>query len=195
MTQFVAFAFCLCLSSVSASWFRSDPPVATSDGRAIDQSCLALADQGSCDFYSCFERRLPCGRDWYILKTGLYYCNKIERQKVSFSPEGQQFLSNAQRCLTQSLKDMYQRDYVDCHDLEHDAVANITRCFTGFCDVFESDSEHFLEIYEIRDLFSRGAGKVWRQIVLLATRCGGDALREFTSNARQSAIQFYQLPD
>lgn len=193
MARFVVFALCLCLSSVSARWFRSDPPVATSGGRAIEQSCLALADQGSCDFYTCFERRLPCGRDWYILRTGLYYCNKIERQRLNFSPEGQQFLSDAQRCLTRSLKDLYQRDYVDCHDLEHDAVANITSCFTdnGFCNVFETDSQHFFDIYEIRDLFSRGAAKVWRQIVSLATNCGGEALREFTANARQSAYSFF----
>lgn len=45
--------------------------------------------------------------------------------------QGQQFLDDAQRCLTRSLKDMYERDFVDCHDLEHYAVQAIAPCFVG----------------------------------------------------------------
>ncbi|BFZ08226.1 hypothetical protein BsWGS_11265 [Bradybaena similaris] len=189
MSKPVLFVSCVCLASVSAILFPRRTEVATSDGRSINQSCLALADIGSCEFYSCFERRLPCGRDGYILRTGHYYCNKIERERGNFSPEGQQFLTEVQSCLTSALKEMYQREYVNCHDLEHHAVEAITPCFMDneFCDVFETDSEHFLDIYEVRDLFTAGAAKVWRQIAALATNCGGEALTRFSANAREAA--------
>ena len=157
--------------------------MATAQDRPINESCLALAEQGSCDFYTCFESRLPCGREGYMLRNGQYYCNKLNRNKSRFSPEGQQFLDDAQRCLTRSLKDMYERDFVDCHDLEHYAVQAIAPCFVdnGFCDIVEKDIEHFFDVYEFRDLFTRGAGKIWKTILNLGTRCGSEALTDLTS--------------
>jgi hypothetical protein len=185
--------FTLCFSSGAAILFGGNTPVAHSRGRAVEQSCLALADQGSCQFYTCFEARLPCGRDWYILRSGQYYCNKIQRERSRFSAAGQQFLDAAQLCLTRSLKSEYEREYVDCHDLEHAAVANITPCYTenGFCNLLDSDARNFISVYELRDLFTRGAAKVWREIASLAASCGRQALQEFSSNTGGAITNFF----
>ncbi|CAL1544247.1 unnamed protein product [Lymnaea stagnalis] len=181
------------LMMVSVSWallFERSSPIASADDRAIAESCLALADQGSCEFYSCFESRLPCGREWYMLRTGHYYCNKMQRQKPNFSLAGQRFIEDAQRCLTQSLKDEYRLDDIDCHTLEHQAVDSITPCFINndFCNAFRTDAAQFFRVYEFSDLFTRGAGKIWRQIVNMAAQCGGAAAREITSDTSETVI-------
>ncbi|XP_059161330.1 stanniocalcin-2-like [Physella acuta] len=181
------------VSVASAFFFRSGTPVATADDREVEESCLALADAGSCDFYTCFERRLPCGREWYILKTGHYYCNKMQRHKNSFTPEGQTFIDDAQRCLTQSLKEVYRREYIDCHTLEHQAIESISTCFieNDFCDVLQANADKFFRVYEFSDLFTQGAGKVWRQIVSLATRCGEQTLRQVSSGTIDRISTFF----
>jgi len=179
-------AFSLMVACSQAFLLSRGNPVADHEGRPVNQSCLALADEGSCQFYSCFEQRLPCGRDWYILRHGQYYCNKMQTERPNFSEQGQNFLSDAQRCMTQALKPLYQRDYVDCHVLEHQAVASITPCFidNAFCSTFREEPDNFFQIYEFSDLFTRGAGKVWREITELTVRCGTEYLRDFSSEAR-----------
>jgi hypothetical protein len=176
---------CLMVASTQALWWGRGSRVASANGAAIDQNCLNLADQGSCEFYGCFEDRLGCGREWYIVRHGQYYCNKMQRLKENFNEAGQRFLEDAQRCMTQRLKNVYQRDMVDCHALEHSAVENTTACFTdnAFCSVFRDNSEHFMDIYEFSDMFTRSSGKLWRAVTALGTRCTAEYIRDLASDA------------
>ncbi|XP_005101218.2 uncharacterized protein LOC101859417 [Aplysia californica] len=180
----------LTVASCRAFWLSRGNPTALAEGRAVEESCLALADEGSCEFYTCFENRLPCGRDWYMLRHGQYYCNKMQRLSSTFTDAGQAFLSDAQRCLTQALKPLYQRDNVDCHSLEHQAVAAITPCFidNAFCSVFRDNTDQFARIYDVGDLFTRGAGKVWREIAALALRCTHEYIRDFSSETHSNVV-------
>lgn len=172
----------------NAFFFNNRIQTATSDGRQVDQTCLAKADAGDCGFYECFEQRLPCGRDGYMVRSAQYYCNKIEREKPSFSEEGQQFLDDSKRCMMQRLKEHYQREYTDCHDLEHDAVASITPCFVdyAFCHIFREESGKFFNIYESSDLFRPGAAKVWREMFSLASSCSTELAAQAGSAISQS---------
>ncbi|KAI8781712.1 hypothetical protein BgiMline_011539 [Biomphalaria glabrata] len=175
---------CVLLCVTSAFLFRSRVH-ARANGREIESSCLAHADAGSCEFYSCFERRLPCGRTWYILKTGQYYCNKMQSERSRFSAEGQQFLDAAQRCMTQALKDTYRRDDMDCHDLEHLAFNTVRPCFieNGFCGILGEDHGELFALFNVRDLFTRGAAKIWRTVFDLALTCARETISEVASNA------------
>uniref|UniRef100_A0A0B6ZJE0 Stanniocalcin n=1 Tax=Arion vulgaris TaxID=1028688 RepID=A0A0B6ZJE0_9EUPU len=189
MTGLQLFLILLCVPTSFAFLFRRDTPIATAEG-AVNEACLNMAEQGSCEFYTCFENRLPCGRDWYMVRTGGHYCNTMRRQRTNFSPEGQRFLNDSQQCLTRSLKELYRRDHIDCQELEDAAMSAITPCFTenAFCDIFEIDASHFIDVYEFTDLFHVGANRVWRLIVSLATRCGSEALREHSSTVGERVI-------
>lgn len=178
----------LVAASAQAWLFNERTQTATSDDREVEQTCLDKADAGDCGFYECFERRLPCGRDGYMVRHGQYYCNKMEREKPTFSEEGQNFLDDAKRCMMQRLKEHYQREYTDCHDLEHDAIGSISDCFEdfAFCNVFRDESAKFWNIFEFSDLFRRGAGKIWREIFALTRQCSAVYLRDISSQAGQS---------
>jgi len=161
-------------------WWGREDTTGTSDGRPVDNTCLAHADSGSCEFYSCFEQRLPCGRDWYMEKTGGYYCRRMMAKKSEFTPEGQQFLTDASRCMTQELKQYYTREYMNCHDLEHKAVESVSKCFmdNAFCSVFRENHGKFFDIYEFGDLFTRGSNKMWRLVSELGVGCTRQYIRE-----------------
>ncbi|KAK3767071.1 hypothetical protein RRG08_017946 [Elysia crispata] len=165
-------------------------PVAQSQGREVEQSCLAHAQNGNCEFYNCFERRLPCGRNYYMVKHGHYYCNKIVAATPRFTSAGQEFLGNITQCLMEPLQEIYTRDSVNCHDLEHEAVAAIAPCFNqhNFCEVLRSDAEEFFRIYEFHDLFTRGATKLWRAMMTIAANCGNQYARQFTSLASETLL-------
>ncbi|GFO19596.1 stanniocalcin-like protein [Plakobranchus ocellatus] len=170
--------------------FTRTTPVAQAEGREVDETCLARAAEGDCEFYNCFEQRLPCGRDYYMLRQGHYYCNKMNTRKHLFTPAGQQFIENVQQCLMGPLQEIYTREFIDCHTLEHEAVAAIAPCFNehNFCDTLETDSEEFFRVYEIGDLFTRGATKIWRAIFQIAGNCGTQMAREFTSDTSESLM-------
>ena len=68
---------------------------------------------------------------------------------------------NSQRCVTLRLVEYYRRDYVNCHDLERDAIAMIGPCFTdnGFCDIIVDNSQQFIEVFQFNDLVGSGSVK------------------------------------
>jgi hypothetical protein len=78
-----------------------------------------------------------------------------------FFLKAQQFIRNATKCMTRRLLEHYRRDYVNCHNLEHDAIHTVTPCYTesGFCDVFSDNARAFMDVFQFDDLFSGGAGK------------------------------------
>ena len=75
--------------------------------------------------------------------------------------QGQQFLMNSQQCVKERLLEYYRRDYVNCHRLEHNAIAMISPCYidNGFCDIIVENSQQFIEVFEFNDLFRGGSGK------------------------------------
>lgn len=169
------------MTASSYGWFfNRDPETATADGQDIDQECLEKADRGDCDFYTCFSRRLYCGQNQYILRHGLYYCQKMEIHKSSFTEQGQRFLEDVTRCMTTSLKPIYRQSYYNCHNLSHNAVAEMERCFRdhAFCTVFRTNTDNFGDIFEFTDLLTRGAGKIWRMIGRLGVSCTLQYARE-----------------
>jgi len=78
-------------------------------------------------------------------------------------------------------------DYFDCHDMEHEAVANITACFleNDFCTVFRANHQKFWNVFELRDLFSTGANKIWQAVMNLSVRCSQQYFSHSMNNMNQ----------
>lgn len=121
-------------------------------------------------------------------KTGGYYCRRMEANRGEFTAQGQQFLTDATRCMTQALKQYYQRDYMNCHDLEHAAVESVSQCFmdNAFCSVFRDNTRAFFSIYEFDDLFTRGSNKMWRLISTLGMTCTTEFIRQSVSDTHSN---------
>lgn len=179
----------LLLSSCEGFWFLSNDrtQTATANDRPVDSTCLANIATGNCAFYTCFEQRLPCGREGYITRHGAYYCNRMAGAKSTFDAQGQAFLDNAQRCMMTRLREYYSKDYFDCHDMEHEAVANVTACFleNDFCTVFRANHQKFWNVFELRDLFSTGANKIWHAVMNLSVRCSQEFFSHSINNMNQ----------
>ncbi|KAK7097296.1 uncharacterized protein [Littorina saxatilis] len=176
-------AMVIFVAKANAWFFRNSETTATADGRGIDDGCEAFGEAGSCEFFDCFEQRLPCGRDFYMQRYGNNYCNRFNTFMESFTEAGQEFLVNSQQCVTRRLLEYYRRDYINCHDLEHDAIAMIGPCYmeSGFCDIIGDNTEQFIEVFEFNDLFGSGSAKLWRELLGLARQCGGRSLANFMS--------------
>jgi len=155
---------------------------ATSDNRAVDAACLAKAASGDCGFYSCFEQRLPCGRSGYMTRLGGYYCSRMAAQKPNFDQSGQDFIDAVQQCAITKLTPVYSQAYFDCHDFEHQAVANLSQCMTenDFCTVLRSGDnlQAFRNVLDASDLTRAGAGKVWTELATHFRSCTAAWLRE-----------------
>ncbi|PVD35234.1 hypothetical protein C0Q70_06515 [Pomacea canaliculata] len=165
----VVLALVLTLGCADAWWIfsRNNERTATADGRPVDSACVAHGQSGNCEFFNCFEQRLPCGREFYMQRYGNFYCNRFQTFMPSFTAAGQEFLRNTQQCMNQRLLDTYSRDYVNCHNLEHDAVAAVGDCYRrhGFCDIIGDNAQ-----------------QLWREILGLARHCGGQALTRFMAS-------------
>lgn len=161
-----------------------DIQTATAVDRPIQQSCLDHISTSNCAFYTCFDQRLPCGREGYMLRHGAYYCNRMQGEKSNFDAAGQTFIDDAQRCMMTHIRPHYSTEYFDCHDFEHAAVANVTQCFidNNFCGVFRDNAQAFHSLFAMRDLFNSGANKIWRAVLTLSTRCAREYFAASISN-------------
>ncbi|GFN82257.1 stanniocalcin-like protein [Plakobranchus ocellatus] len=179
----VTLTTCLLLLSSSAAngWlFWRSYPSARSRGMAVDPACLALAMEGSCDFYLCFEQRLECGKNWYNVKYGEPYCRDFKAYYNRFSETGQKFINASQVCISNELLNWYERSKIDCHDYTHFAFKALSRCYmkSGFCEAMRSDGINFATIFQPKHLFSRGALKIWREILRLTYFCEPQAVKD-----------------
>ncbi|XP_025088642.1 uncharacterized protein LOC112560798 [Pomacea canaliculata] len=158
---------------------------ATAKGKPVDSQCVAHGEAGRCDFYKCFEDRLPCGEQGYMIKYGQPYCARFERVYTAFSPQGQDFINGTSQCLTRGLLHLYRTDTVDCHRLSHDAFDLISSCYSanGFCDVVKENAAVFADVFQARHLFMHGALKIWKEIMEIIYQCNPDQIHKFASFA------------
>ncbi|XP_005091280.1 uncharacterized protein LOC101850623 [Aplysia californica] len=190
----MAHSFLLCVLvlldvvAVSQAWFffRSYPTAKAKT--QVDAKCSELAVKGDCGFYSCFERRLTCGRNWYNVKYGEPYCRDFRAFQKTFSEKAQRFINDSQVCMGRELLEWYQRDSLNCHDFTHEAFRAMSRCYihSGFCDVIIKDAVNFLSIYQPQHLFQRGALKIWREILRITYHCDPDSIKEIIQTLFES---------
>ncbi|XP_071087786.1 uncharacterized protein [Haliotis cracherodii] len=155
---------------------------ATASGET-DPQCFAHGSAGRCEFYSCFENRLSCGSRGYMSKYGGYYCARFAELYNTFDQQAKDWINATSRCMTERLLAYYNQETVQCHDLSHFAWNNWSACYleNGFCEVFWANRQAFWDIYQFRDLFSMGAGKIWREMMQITGQCAAQrGSAEFT---------------
>jgi len=176
---------CVCLllvvlvasQSADAWWFSDPEPTIRQAAAGFDQSCLdAVATEGSCAFFDCFEQRFPCGEDFYVEKFGKKYCQRFAQATNNFNAIGQEFLVNSQRCIMGRIAEHYGNASVNCDRLDDLAIASTYPCYhdNGFCNVIDDNTAAFLDIFDFSDAFA-----LRNQLTSLAGTCGDRALSNF----------------
>merc|ERR1711976_22404 len=81
--------FVVMFAGCTNAWFfsfgRNEETTATAQRRPVDDTCESFGEAGTCAFFNCFEQRLPCGHDWYIMRFGNKYCNRFESRMETFT--------------------------------------------------------------------------------------------------------------
>ncbi|KAK6173052.1 hypothetical protein SNE40_016586 [Patella caerulea] len=176
----------VCVITITNAWFLNTERIVNAE-REIEGQCQTHGSEGNCEFYNCFERRFPCRLRGYMLRYGSHYCRRFEdvdSYRHRFTPEGQEFLTASQQCMTRKLSErFYGAEEVNCHDLSHEAFNIMGDCYldNGFCDIFWANKGAFSKVFEAMDLFDTAAFKIWREIGKLSATCGGQSASRFSS--------------
>lgn len=110
---------------------------------AINQTCLKLASQHDCSFYSCFEKRFPCGSNYWIDKWGHKYCLRMKNSFSNFDKNGQNLIEQISNCLMDKLVKLrfYTLNNINCEQLRLAGQRIVHDCYVAnsklFCSAIE----------------------------------------------------------
>jgi len=189
--KIVALMLVVCVAQASAWFFTSNDKVVNPTD-AVNATCEALAAQGDCEFFKCFERRFQCGQDYYMKKFAQKYCRKFNMAMNTFDPAGRQFLVNSRSCVMTRLLLYYRQDRMNCDTLQDDAVQMTTPCYleNNFCDIIDNNAQSFISVFEFGD-----ASSLISELARIAGSCGGNALSGFwntmSGHVRGSLARFF----
>ena len=121
-----------------------------------DDDCVRKANQGDCDFYTCFENRRNCGSKGYMLAYGRKYCNKFGEDYDNFTEQGQQWIDCTRQCLTGALRSSYRANTLagqGCHDVKVLAFHTHVDCYVncGFCNIWSTNKAALFGVYSVKD--------------------------------------------
>ncbi|KAE9549824.1 hypothetical protein FO519_006958 [Halicephalobus sp. NKZ332] len=122
-------------------------------------------DCSNCNFYQCFEDKVQCGENGYLIGYGKYYCNRFSETQGLFDSAGQQWIGCVRQCLINFLKpsyDSYPNNPFnhDCNALKNAAFNSHVDCYLqcGFCNICQKNKQALYETYRLGDIFSSLAG-------------------------------------
>lgn len=100
--------------------------------------CLPSSD--SCEFYSCLENKMKCGKKGYLIKIGKKYCENFLKLDGNLSVDGEIWLDSTRACLQQKLLVNYQNG-VECSQLKKITVNDHVDCYiqNGYCSLRVKD--------------------------------------------------------
>ncbi len=114
----------------------------------ISERCL---NNKGCGFFKCFEKRFPCGKDYWIMKWGVKYCNKYANPTSynSFTPEGQSMLNFTNTCHRKFFEKQYRSEKpMRCKRFFDQAINAQGKCYANlgdtFCKVFPQNKNQFM---------------------------------------------------
>ena len=125
-----------------------------------DQHCIDLANNGDCEFYSCFENRRNCGPNGYMIGYGGKYCHRFGQHYDSFNAAGKKWIDCARKCLTKALIQSYQANAPagnECANVTSLAFHTHVDCYhdCGFCHVWNSNKLALLSVYQLGDFLAQ----------------------------------------
>ncbi|XP_064608593.1 uncharacterized protein LOC135472830 [Liolophura sinensis] len=157
----------------------------TSNDRAVyphaevTDSCLQMARNGSCGFYSCLESRFPCSPHSFALEHGQRYCHRFEQHLADFTPNGREWVIAAKKCQTRFLLERYQHDVANCHTLNRVGWDRMSDCYLweGFCRISWENKDALWQVFQARDLLH--TTRIWRELLQLTRSCSGYNIHRF----------------
>lgn len=154
-----------------------------------DDDCILKANQGDCDFYTCFENRRNCGVEGYMLAYGRKYCNRFGEHYDNFTFAGQKWIKCTRQCLTSALIDNYRADTPagnGCDEVISHAFLTHVDCYVdcGFCNIWDNNIGALLKVFSVKDLLQL---KVTAQITSVSNRCFTGAIDSVLKWARSVA--------
>ncbi|RNA03447.1 stanniocalcin family [Brachionus plicatilis] len=133
----------------------------------IDQNCLELLRSSNitnmerCEFYKCFEKRFPCGKEYWIINWGYKYCRRYADENFAnnFTTVGQKLLNHVNECLPRYFEKAYKSSRpIQCKKLSNQAFRAQTNCYKDiqkdFCIAFEENKILFVKVMDNSDLMN-----------------------------------------
>ena len=89
----------------------------------------------SCEFYTCMENQLACGKKGYFRSFGQPYCKKYLENQSTFSSAAQNWLEDVRQCLQERLIETSLK--YACPQIHKAAIQSHIGCYvdTGFCEL------------------------------------------------------------
>ncbi|XP_060064824.1 uncharacterized protein LOC132545166 [Ylistrum balloti] len=127
--------------------------------RDRDLECERKAEEGSCDFFDCYEARFPCRRCGFAANPERNFCRRFfnPNNYRNFDVQGQQWIRSAHLCLTRIMLSLYVQNTVSCAVSKRIMMNAVSNCYLGnselsFCDMFETNQFAFFRLYDIRNM-------------------------------------------
>ncbi|XP_033743767.1 uncharacterized protein LOC117329753 [Pecten maximus] len=127
--------------------------------RDRDAECERKAEEGSCEFFACYEERFPCRRCGYAANPERNFCRRFYHPNNyrNFDLQGQQWIASAHLCLNRIMLSLYVQNRVSCAVSMSTMMSAVAQCYLGnpelsFCEVFQRNQQAFLQLYDSRDL-------------------------------------------
>ena len=132
------------------------------------QKCLSylhasnMTELERCEFFKCFEERIPCGPEFWIQNWGYKYCVRYANPQfvAKFTPAGKGFLKHLNKCLPKALSKLYktQLPQVSCKQLSRLAFEAQGKCYQSkrsqFCAAFSENNNLFIKVLDKNDFFN-----------------------------------------
>ncbi|KAE9552024.1 hypothetical protein FO519_004787 [Halicephalobus sp. NKZ332] len=134
-------------------------------------------DCTNCNFYQCYENKMKCGSNGYLIAYGKKYCDRFNSTLSRFDPAGKQWVSCVRQCLINFLKpscNTYPNNAFkdSCDKLKDAAFKSHVKCYTdcGFCNICKTNKLALIATYQFSDFFFSIA---WKQVEDTMKHCGG----------------------
>lgn len=113
--------------------------------------------KNDCQYYSCIEAELACGKKGYPIKFGKKYCLKFERHYTNFSPRGKNWVDKTRECLISKIGQSPLD--ISCKDLKNNAFLHHVPCYvdSGYCELEKEDRKVLFKVVK---------GSLWRKKIL-----------------------------
>jgi hypothetical protein len=152
----------LLLSLLTLPSLTTEPPTQQPILKLPPTECSAPI-RNSCAFYTlCLENRAyDCGPTGYPLAYGQHYCDAFAAVNSSFSPRGQQWMSNTMRCLQTALipeATGATGAVAGCDALRDKAFGTHAKCYvaSGLCTLSVRDWRVIVRTVGVGNLVSSG---------------------------------------
>jgi len=121
--------------------------------RPIDESCVAHAHNGICQFYTCFEERHPCSTPNYALDYGWRFCSRFDTHFSRLNLAGQKWLNGTRKCAMEHLLSFYQEESIVCSEVAAEMKDSHASCEVenGLCSgrMLTDNKRVFTDVYTI----------------------------------------------